>query len=320
MEFEAGYSFSAAPAVAGCSNPTATTKRSKRSTETEVVVTVSGETLREAGDMSLKVDQVTPHFRLIDWVYYCRVARRHVFGINIFESWTSENTSQGNSDSAHIGVNLNDKAADSDDVEAQEVPAPMGRDRAKKKGSSSGARSETSIAGDPSLVDALLSKFTMAATPFFTQRKESSSEYLRIKERELKLEERKCQENYSFTEQVNSIQQLLAYCLIIGTEVDIGEIIYSDHMTKLLNKSRDKNFGFLHGILSNSNFTKDPYKLTNIELTAHMIDVNNQKDSVSPLPLAAKPKKGKYQTVTPTLPKSQGLEVLGALSKKSVKN
>ncbi|GKA34725.1 hypothetical protein Tco_0721154 [Tanacetum coccineum] len=46
---------------------------------------------------------------------------------------TSENTSQGNSDSAHIGVNLNDEAADSEDVEAQEVPAPMGRDRAKKK-------------------------------------------------------------------------------------------------------------------------------------------------------------------------------------------
>ncbi|GJT48312.1 hypothetical protein Tco_0974469 [Tanacetum coccineum] len=34
----------------------------------------------------------------------------------------------------------------------------------------------------------------MAATPFFTQRKESSSEYLRIKERELELEERKRQE------------------------------------------------------------------------------------------------------------------------------
>ncbi|GKC32247.1 glutathione S-transferase T3-like protein [Tanacetum coccineum] len=110
------------------------------------------------------------------------------------KSRTSENTSQGNSDSAHIGVNLNDEAADSEDVEAQEVPAPIGRDRAKKKGSSSGARSETSIAGDPSLVDVLLSKFTMAATSFFTQRKESSFEYLRIKERELELEERKRQE------------------------------------------------------------------------------------------------------------------------------
>ncbi|GKE82863.1 hypothetical protein Tco_1552863, partial [Tanacetum coccineum] len=40
------------------------------------------------------------------------------------------------------------------------------------------------------------------------------------------------------------------------------------------------------------------------------------KDSVSPLPLAAKPKKGKSQTVTLTLPKSQGPEVLGALSMK----
>ncbi|GJX86139.1 glutathione S-transferase T3-like protein [Tanacetum coccineum] len=49
------------------------------------------------------------------------------------KSRTSENTSQGNSDSAHIGVNLNNEAADSEDVEAQEVSAPMGRDRAKKK-------------------------------------------------------------------------------------------------------------------------------------------------------------------------------------------
>ncbi|GKC25752.1 hypothetical protein Tco_1027902 [Tanacetum coccineum] len=38
-----------------------------------------------------------------------------------------------------------------------------------------------------------------------------------------------------------------------------------------------------------------------------MIAVNSQKDSMSPLPLAAKPKKRKYQTVTPTLPKYQSL-------------
>ncbi|GJX84063.1 hypothetical protein Tco_0333544 [Tanacetum coccineum] len=36
--------------------------------------------------------------------------------------------------------------------------------------------------------------YPTSATPFFTQRKESSSEYLRIKERELELEERKRQE------------------------------------------------------------------------------------------------------------------------------
>ncbi|GJX34465.1 hypothetical protein Tco_0246022 [Tanacetum coccineum] len=79
--------------------------------------------------------------------------------------------------------------------EAQEVLAPIGRDRAKKKGSSSGALSETSIAGDPSLLDSFcLVNSQLPATPYFTQRKESSYEYLRIKERELKLEERKRQE------------------------------------------------------------------------------------------------------------------------------
>nr|GEV18470.1 hypothetical protein [Tanacetum cinerariifolium] len=81
-------------------------------------------------------------------------------------------------------------------------------------------------------------------------------------------------ENYSSTEQVNSIQQFLAYCLINGTKVDIGEIIYSDLVTKIFNKSRlkyvsyprfiscalqvllgsdythDENFRFLSGILN----------------------------------------------------------------------
>nr|GFA44810.1 hypothetical protein [Tanacetum cinerariifolium] len=147
--------------------------------------------------------------------------------------------------------------------------------------------------------------------------------------------------NYSSIEQVNFIQQLLAYSLNTGTEVDIGEIIYNDLVTKLLNKSRlkylsyprfiscalqvflgseytqGKKFRLLPPILSNSNSTKDPSKVTDIELTAHMIAVNNQRDSVSPPPLAANPKKGKSQTVTSTLPKSQGPEASGALSKKS---
>nr|GEW29331.1 retrovirus-related Pol polyprotein from transposon TNT 1-94 [Tanacetum cinerariifolium] len=61
----------------------------------------------------------------------------------------------------------------------------------------------------------------------------------------------------------------------------------------------------------------DTSKVTEIELTAHMTAVNNQRDSVSPPPLAVKPKKGKSQTVTSTSPKSQGLEASGALSKKS---
>ncbi|GKF65972.1 hypothetical protein Tco_0192489 [Tanacetum coccineum] len=114
-----------------------------------------------------------------------------------------------------------------------------------------------------------------------------------------------------------------------------------DHLvTKLLNKSRlkyisyprfiscalqtllgpdytqDEKYGFLPGILSPSYFTKDPSKVTDTELPTRMIAINSQKDLVSPLPLVAKPNKGKSQTVTPTLPKSQGPEVLGALYKK----
>ncbi|GJW35620.1 hypothetical protein Tco_0058540, partial [Tanacetum coccineum] len=121
--------------------------------------------------------------------------------------------------------------------------------------------------------------------------------------------------NYSSTEQVNSIQQLLAYSLITGTEVDIGEIIYSDLVTKLLNKSRLKYVSYPRFI----SCALQVLLVTDIELTAHMIVVNNRRDSVSPPPLVAKPKKGKSQTVAPTLPKSQGPEASGALSKKRKK-
>nr|GEV91502.1 hypothetical protein [Tanacetum cinerariifolium] len=104
--------------------------------------------------------------------------------------------------------------------------------------------------------------------------------------------------NYS-TKQVNSIQQLLAYCLVTGTE--------------------DEKFGFLPGIPSHLNFTKDPSKITDIKLTALMITINNQRDSVSLLLLATKPKKGKSLTVTPALPKSQVPEASGALFRKRQK-
>nr|GEU73984.1 copia protein [Tanacetum cinerariifolium] len=49
--------------------------------------------------------------------------------------------------------------------------------------------------------------------------------------------------NYCSTEQVNSIHQLLAYCLTIRTEVDIGEIIYNDlgpEASGALSKKRQK--------------------------------------------------------------------------------
>ncbi|GJX23152.1 hypothetical protein Tco_0227597 [Tanacetum coccineum] len=123
--------------------------------------------------------------------------------------------------------------------------------------------------------------------------------------------------NYSSTKQVNSIQQLLAYSLITGTEVDIWEIIYSDLVTKLLNKSRLKYVSYPRFISCALQVLLDPSKVTDIVLTAHIIVVNNQRDSVSLHPLVAKPKKGKSQTVASILPKSQGPEASGALSKKN---
>ncbi|GKE33333.1 hypothetical protein Tco_1452655 [Tanacetum coccineum] len=113
---------------------------------------------------------------------------------------------------------------------------------------------------------------------------------------------------------------MIAYCLITGTKVNTREIIYSDVATKLTSKSRhksvsyprlisfalevllgsdntpDETFGSSPTILSNSNFSKDLSKVTEIELTAPMIAVNNQKDSMSPLPFSGKKKKVKSPT------------------------
>ncbi|GKA06916.1 hypothetical protein Tco_0686140 [Tanacetum coccineum] len=86
----------------------------------------------------------------------------------------------------------------------------------------------------------------------------------------------------------------VAWRILFTFVVDIGEIIYSDLVTRLTNKSRqkyvsyprfvscalevllgseytrDKSFGISLTILSNSNFSKDPSKVTPIELTAFM--------------------------------------------------
>ncbi|GJS79576.1 retrovirus-related pol polyprotein from transposon TNT 1-94 [Tanacetum coccineum] len=133
---------------------------------------------------------------------------------------------------------------------------------------------------------------------------------------------------YSSTEQVNSTQQPFAYCFLIGTKVDIGEIIYSDLVTMLTNKSRqryvsysrfvscalaellgpdytqDECFGSSPTILSNYNFSKDPSKVTLIKLMDFMVAVNKREHLVNSLPCFVKKKKGKSQTMTPTLPQS----------------
>ncbi|GKA18768.1 hypothetical protein Tco_0698683 [Tanacetum coccineum] len=139
-------------------------------------------------------------------------------------------------------------------------------------------------------------------------------------------------------EEVNS-----AYCLLTGTKVDIGEIIYSDLVTKLTNKSRQKYVSYTRfascalevllgleythdasfrsspTILSNSNFLKDPSKVTLIELTAFMVAVNNNEKSENLFPFFVKKKKGKSQTVTTTLLQSQGPEASVTLPQKRKK-
>ncbi|GKB12198.1 retrovirus-related pol polyprotein from transposon TNT 1-94 [Tanacetum coccineum] len=62
--------------------------------------------------------------------------------------------------------------------------------------------------------------------------------------------------------------------------------------------AQDQKIGFLPGVQSNSNFSKDPSKVTEIELTASMIVVNNLETSVSTL-LASRKKKKKMKTHIP---------------------
>ncbi|GJU61154.1 putative reverse transcriptase domain-containing protein [Tanacetum coccineum] len=74
-------------------------------------------------------------------------------------------TSESTSDSTHIGLDLNDEAPDSGDEKIEES-RPMGRDKTKRMGSS--------VAADTDL--------------------EASSEYLRIKERELEMQDQRRRE------------------------------------------------------------------------------------------------------------------------------
>ncbi|GJU11733.1 retrovirus-related pol polyprotein from transposon TNT 1-94 [Tanacetum coccineum] len=118
--------------------------------------------------------------------------------------------------------------------------------------------------------------------------------------------------NYSSTERINSIQQVIAYCLLISKKVDIGDIIYSDLVTMLTNKSRQKYVSYPRfvscalEVLLGSNYTQDE------NFRSCPVILSNFNFSKDP----SKKKKDKSHTVTPTLPKSQGPEASGALSKK----
>ncbi|GJR32155.1 hypothetical protein Tco_1108387 [Tanacetum coccineum] len=109
--------------------------------------------------------------------------------------------------------------------------------------------------------------------------------------------------NHSSIEQLNLTQQLIVFSLLTRTKIDIGEIILSDLVTMLMVKSRqryisylifvscaleellgsnyplDQKFGNLPNVLSQTNFTKNPSKVTPVELMALMIDSHDPKAS-----------------------------------------
>nr|GEW36762.1 retrovirus-related Pol polyprotein from transposon TNT 1-94 [Tanacetum cinerariifolium] len=82
---------------------------------------------------------------------------------------------------------------------------------------------------------------------------------------------------------------------------------------------QDEKFRSLPSILSNSNFTKDPSEVIEIELTALMIVVNNLETLVSPFLFSGKKKKRKSQNVSKPKPKTQGSEASGSLPQEKKK-
>ncbi|PWA34635.1 hypothetical protein CTI12_AA617150 [Artemisia annua] len=74
------------------------------------------------------------------------------------------------------------------------------------------------------------------------------------------------------------------FCSSTGIDYNNGNYV------ALPDSNEDYALGFLPAVLSPSNFSKDPSSVSNIELTAHMVAVNNQRDSVSP-PLPSKKKR-----------------------------
>ncbi|GJX19317.1 hypothetical protein Tco_0221994 [Tanacetum coccineum] len=93
--------------------------------------------------------------------------------------------------------------------------------------------------------------------------------------------------NHSSIEQLNSSQQLIVYSLLIGTKIDIREIIYYDLVTRLMAKSRQKYASYPRFIFC---------------VLQRLLEIEE------------KPK-----TVTKPKPKSQGLKASGAFPKKGKK-
>ncbi|GKF37882.1 hypothetical protein Tco_0114640, partial [Tanacetum coccineum] len=116
--------------------------------------------------------------------------------------------------------------------------------------------------------------------------------------------------NYSSTEQLNSIQQLLVFSLLTRTKIDIGKIIYSDHITRIMAKSRKKYVSYPRFIscaleeLLGSKYSQDK---------SFRYFPSILKSSMTSLLFSEKKWKKKSQTVTQPKPKLQGPKALGPL-------
>nr|GEV40001.1 beta-glucosidase BoGH3B-like [Tanacetum cinerariifolium]GEV44766.1 beta-glucosidase BoGH3B-like [Tanacetum cinerariifolium] len=149
--------------------------------------------------------------------------------------------------------------------------------------------------------------------------------------------------NHSSTEQINSSQQLIIFNLCTGTKIKIREIIHNDIVTRLMVESRqtyvsyprfisyalqrllgsdypqDHKFRSIPSVMSQTNFSKNPFEVTTIKLTAFMNDLISHETSVSPLLVSEKKGKKKTYTVTKPTRKSQGPEAFEALPQKGKK-
>ncbi|GKA97092.1 hypothetical protein Tco_0824986 [Tanacetum coccineum] len=129
---------------------------------------------------------------------------------------------------------------------------------------------------------------------------------------------------------------MMVFSLLTRTKIDIGEIIYTDLVIRLLETLRKKyvayhrfilfvlerllntdytqdiTLGSTPSVLSKQNFNRNSSKVQPIELTEYMLSVVNHQALVSPTSSLEKvSKKKKSQTVTKHKPKLQCHEASG---------
>ncbi|GJU31206.1 hypothetical protein Tco_1174795 [Tanacetum coccineum] len=92
--------------------------------------------------------------------------------------------------------------------------------------------------------------------------------------------------NKSSTDQLNSTQQMMVFSLLTGTKIDIGEIIDTNLVTKLLKtpRKKDTKLRSTPSVLSKQNFNRMSSKVQPIESTDYMLSVMNHQALVSPAP------------------------------------